>query len=204
MVDQSVSRSPSKLSFVKRSVCKSVVNTEGILTLELVVEKWFDIPFQVLVETMQGEQLSQHTHIKVSLYQPNLKKAQCFVGTENIRLPEQIVMYMILFLQHNWQKQYSSSIHYTIGHEALRKPVPILVANSCPTTVSVDLSLFEDMRIIWVESSFCVKVFIIIIAKVNLIFEMLSVTTKINLNRCFFWELESTKSFRFILQVSSI
>ena len=67
MLGHIVSKTPSKLSYFKRSSCMKDVTTEINWTFELGVEDGFDLPIYVIVGFMQKDQFNQQ-HQKMIIF----------------------------------------------------------------------------------------------------------------------------------------
>ena len=86
MLEQIVPRSDTKLAYTRRNVHIEDVSTENNGTLEARITKRVDVPIYVVVEVMQIERFPQQLQSKDPFYEPNVKKAQCFMGTQNIQM----------------------------------------------------------------------------------------------------------------------
>ena len=84
MLGHIVSKTPTELSFNKRSSYMKDVTTEKIWTFELGVGNGVDIPIYVIVGFMQWDQFNQQLQNNDSFYTPSVVNAQCINGSEKL------------------------------------------------------------------------------------------------------------------------
>ena len=78
------SKTPTELTYIKRSSYMKDVTTENNRTFELGVGDGIDVPIYVIVEFMQRDQFNQQHQINDTFYQPNVANSQCIIGSEII------------------------------------------------------------------------------------------------------------------------
>ena len=76
MLGHFVSKTPTELSYIKKSYYIKDVTTENVWTFELGVEDGVDIPIFVVLGFMQRDQFKQQHQNKDSSYRPSVVNAQ--------------------------------------------------------------------------------------------------------------------------------
>ena len=78
------SKTPTELTYIKRSSYMKDVTTEKIWTVELSVGDGMDVPIYVIVGFMQRDQINKQHQNNDTFYRPSVVNAQCTIGSENI------------------------------------------------------------------------------------------------------------------------
>ena len=82
MLGHKVSKTPTELSYSKRSSYMKDVTAENNWTFELGVGDGIDVPIYVIVGFMQRDQFNQQHQNNDAFYRPNVVNAQCIIGNE--------------------------------------------------------------------------------------------------------------------------
>ena len=82
MLGHVVFKTPTELSYIKRSSYMKDVTTENNWTFGLGVGDGIDIPIYVKVRFMQRDQFNQQQQNNCSIYRPSVVNAQCIIGSE--------------------------------------------------------------------------------------------------------------------------
>ena len=83
MLGHYVSKTPSKLSYIKRSSWLKDVTTGNKWTFELGVGDGIDIPINVMVGFMERDRINQQHQNNDIFYRPCVVNAQCIIGGDN-------------------------------------------------------------------------------------------------------------------------
>ena len=76
------SKTPTELTYIKRSSFMKDVTTENNWTFELGVGDGLDVPIYVIVGFMQRDQFNQQHQNNDTFYRPSVVNAQCIIGSE--------------------------------------------------------------------------------------------------------------------------
>ena len=79
-----VSKTPTDMSFIKRSSSMKDVTTENIWTIRLGVGDGIDIPIYVIVALMQRDQFNQQHQNNDKFFRPSVVNSQCKIGSEKL------------------------------------------------------------------------------------------------------------------------
>ena len=82
MLGHIVSKTPTELSYIKRSSYMKDVTIENRWTFELGLGDSIDIPFYVIVEFTQRDHFNQQHQNNDTFYRPSVVNAQCIIGCE--------------------------------------------------------------------------------------------------------------------------
>ena len=77
-------KTPTELSYIKRSSYMKDVTTENNWTFEFGVGDGIDITIYVIVGFMQGDQFNQQHQNNDTFYRPSVVNAQCLIGSEKV------------------------------------------------------------------------------------------------------------------------
>ena len=92
MLGHTVSKTPTQLSFTKRSSCLKDVTTENNWTFELGVGDGIDKPNYVIIAFMQRDQFNQRHQNKDIFFRPRVVNAQCIITSE--KFPDAGIKYI--------------------------------------------------------------------------------------------------------------
>ena len=82
MLEHIVSKTPTELTYIKRSSYMKDVTTENNWTFELGVGDGIDIPIYLVVGFIQRDQFNQQHQNSDTFYRPSVVNAQCIFGSE--------------------------------------------------------------------------------------------------------------------------
>ena len=77
-----LSKTPTELQYVKRSVFMKEVNTQKLCTFELGTQERIKVPIWILVGFQQRNRQNSHNMINDTFHRPPVTNPQCIMGTE--------------------------------------------------------------------------------------------------------------------------